>query len=78
MTMYDARTNLAVQVVDEVKKCFPKKVYSTYIPRNVRLAEAPSHGKPVMEYDRYSRGADCYMRLAEELIDKNEEVRKNG
>ncbi|MBR2181550.1 MAG: ParA family protein [Oscillospiraceae bacterium] len=78
LTMFDSRTNLSVQIAQEIKRFFPQKVFSVTIPRNVRLAEAPSHGKPVMEYDRHSRGADCYMRLAEELIDKNEEVRKNG
>ena len=71
LTMFDSRTNLSVQIAQEVKRFFPQKVFSTTIPRNVRLAEAPSHGKPIMEYDKHSRGAECYMRLAEELISKN-------
>ena len=73
LTMFDSRTNLSVQIAQEIKRFFPQKVFSVTIPRNVRLAEAPSHGKPIMEYDRHSRGADCYMRLAEELINKNSE-----
>ncbi len=71
LTMFDSRTNLSVQIAQEVKRYFPKKVLSVTIPRNVRLAEAPSHGKPVLEYDKYSRGAECYMRLAAEIIDNN-------
>ncbi|MBQ8003883.1 MAG: ParA family protein [Oscillospiraceae bacterium] len=79
LTMFDSRTNLSVQIAQEIKRYFPKKVFSVTIPRNVRLAEAPSHGKPIMEYDRHSRGADCYMRLAEEIINNNkEEAMKNG
>ena len=69
MTMYDARTNLAVQVVDEVKRFFPGKVYSTIIPRNVRISEAPGFGKPVIYYDEASKGAQAYMELARELIE---------
>ena len=68
MTMYDARTNLAIQVVDEVKRFFPGKVYKTIIPRNVRLSEAPGFGRPVIYYDKASKGAESYMELAEELI----------
>ncbi|MBQ5777230.1 MAG: ParA family protein [Oscillospiraceae bacterium] len=71
LTMFDSRTNLSVQIAQEVKRFFPKKVFATSIPRNVRLAEAPSHGKPVMEYDKHSRGADCYMKLAAEIISKS-------
>ncbi len=71
LTMFDSRTNLSVQIAQEVKRFFPKKVFSVTIPRNVRLAEAPSHGKPVMEYDKYSRGAECYLRLAAEIIENN-------
>ncbi|MBR5542816.1 MAG: ParA family protein [Oscillospiraceae bacterium] len=71
LTMFDSRTNLSVQIAQEIKRFFPKKVFSVTIPRNVRLAEAPSHGKPIMEYDKHSRGADCYMRLADELISNN-------
>ena len=64
LTMFDARTNLAIQVVDEVKKYFPQKVFKTIISRNVRLSEAPSHGKPINSYDTRSRGAEVYRELA--------------
>lgn len=67
MTMYDARTNLAVQVVDEVKRFFPGKVYKTIIPRNVRVSEAPGFGRPVIYYDKASKGAEAYMELAAEV-----------
>ncbi len=69
MTMYDARTNLAMQVVDEVKRFFPGKVYKTIIPRNVRISEAPGFGKPVIYYDESSKGAEAYTELAMELIE---------
>lgn len=72
LTMFDARTNLSIQVVDEVKKFFGKKVFGTIIPRNVRLSEAPSFGQPIIEYDKNSRGAECYTELAEEVIERNE------
>jgi len=68
LTMFDARTNLAIQVVDEVKNHFKGKVFATIIPRNVRLSEAPSHGKPVSLYDPKSRGAEVYYELAKEVI----------
>ena len=68
LTMYDARLNLTVQVVQEVKRFFPKKVYQTVIPRNVRLSEAPSFGQPVLYFDRASKGAAAYMALAEEFL----------
>ncbi len=71
MTMFDARTNLSIQVVDEVKKYFRDKVYGTIIPRNVRLSEAPSFGQPIIEYDKHSKGAECYGDLAEEVIRRN-------
>ena len=71
LTMFDARTNLSIQVVEEVKKFFGNKVYGTIIPRNVRLSEAPSFGQPIIEYDKNSRGAECYMDLAEEVIERN-------
>ena len=71
LTMFDGRTNLALQVAEEVKRYFPGKVYSTVIPRNVRLSEAPSHGKPVTAYDPYSRGAEAYRLLAEEIAAKH-------
>ncbi len=70
LTMFDARTNLAIQVVDEVKKHFPEKVYKTIIPRNVRLSEAPGFGQPVIVYDPASRGAESYEDLADEIIGK--------
>ncbi len=69
LTMFDARTNLAIQVVDEVKGYFGNKVFSTIIPRNVRLSEAPSHGKPVIDYDPRSKGAILYQELAQEVIE---------
>ena len=68
LTMFDGRTNLALQVAEEVKHYFPGKVYGTVIPRNVRLSEAPSHGKPIMAYDRTSRGAEAYTALAAEFL----------
>lgn len=71
LTMFDARTNLSIQVVEEVKKFFGNKVYGTIIPRNVRLSEAPSFGQPIIEYDRNSRGAECYTDLADEVIERN-------
>ncbi len=71
LTMFDARTNLSIQVVDEVKKFFKSQVFATIIPRNVRLSEAPSFGQPVIEYDKNSRGAEVYTELAEEIIKRN-------
>ena len=71
LTMYDGRTNLSMQVAEEVKRHFPGRVYATVIPRNVRLSEAPSHGKPVTAYDSLSRGAEAYQALAEEVLEKN-------
>ena len=71
LTMFDARTNLAIQVVDEVKKYFPEKVYKTIIPRNVRLSEAPGFGQPVIVYDPASRGSESYIDLAEELVERS-------
>jgi chromosome partitioning protein len=69
LTMFDARTNLAIQVVDEVKNHFKGKVFATIVPRNVRLSEAPSHGKPIALYDPKSRGAEVYHDLAKEVIE---------
>lgn len=69
LSMFDGRTNLSIQVVDEVKNYFGGKVYTTLIPRNVRLAEAPSHGIPVIEYAAKSKGAEAYMDLAREFLD---------
>ncbi len=71
LTMYDGRLNLTQQVVAEVKKFFPRKVFGTPIPRSVRLSEAPSYGQPINHYDRGSKGAKAYAALAEELIKKN-------
>ena len=68
LTMFDARTNLGIQVIDEVKKYFQDKVYRTIIPRNVRLSEAPSHGEPIIIYDPKSRGAEVYIELAKEVV----------
>ena len=65
--MFDGRTNLAMQVAEEVKHYFPGKVYATVIPRNVRLSEAPSHGKSIIHYDIKSKGADAYLNLAKEV-----------
>ncbi|AHF08346.1 ParA family protein [Desulfitobacterium metallireducens] len=70
LTMFDARTNLSIQVVDEVKKYFRNKVFRTIVPRNVRLSEAPSHGKPIVLYDPKSRGAEVYRDLAEEVLER--------
>lgn len=70
LTMYDGRLNLTLQVADEVKKFFPDKVYKTVIPRNVRLSEAPSFGQPVLYFDKYSKGANAYLELANEIISK--------
>ncbi|WP_010648894.1 ParA family protein [Oceanobacillus massiliensis] len=75
LTMLDARTNLGIQVIEEVKKYFQDKVYSTIIPRNVRLGEAPSHGLPIIIYDPKSRGAEVYLELAKEVIANGERVR---
>ncbi|NPV26812.1 MAG: AAA family ATPase [Firmicutes bacterium] len=69
LTMFDARTNLSIQVVDEVKAYFKNKVFRTIIPRNIRLSEAPSHGKPVITYDPKSRGAEVYHELAKEVME---------
>lgn len=71
LTMYDGRTNLSLQVAEEVKHHFPGQVYATVIPRNVRLSEAPSHGKPALAYDKFSRGAEAYLKLAEEILEQN-------
>ena len=68
LTMLDARTNLGLQVIEEVKKYFQDRVYKSIIPRNVRLSEAPSHGKPILTYDPKSRGAEVYLELAKEVI----------
>ena len=74
LSMFDGRTNLSIQVVDEVKKYFKGKVYTSIIPRNVRLAEAPSYGLSVIDYDPKSKGAEAYSELAEEFLYLQEEV----
>ncbi len=73
LTMYDTRVNLSIQVIDEVKKYFKDKVFTTVIPRNIKIAESPSFGKPIILYDRSSKGAFAYLSLAKELIQKEEE-----
>lgn len=69
-TMFDGRTNLSIEVVEEVKKHFSKEVYRTIIPRNIRLSEAPSHGIPIIQYDPKSRGAEVYRELAMEVLER--------
>ena len=76
LTMFDTRTNLSKQVVEEVNKYFENKVFKTIIPRNVKLSEAPSYGLPITLYDPRSKGAKCYDKLGKELIKKNEETQK--
>ncbi|MDD5260189.1 MAG: ParA family protein, partial [bacterium] len=71
LTMFDARVNLSGQVVDEVRKHLRNKVYTTVIPRTIRLSEAPSHGKPIVLYDPNSKGAIAYAELAKEVINHN-------
>ena len=73
LSMFDGRTNLSIQVVEEVKKYFKEKVYTTVIPRNVRLAEAPSYGMPVIQYDPKSSGALAYMEFADEFLSNEED-----
>ncbi len=73
LSMFDGRTNLSIQVVDEVKKHFKQLVYATIIPRNIRLAEAPSFGLPIIHYDRKSKGAESYLELADEFLELEEE-----
>jgi chromosome partitioning protein len=70
MTMFDARTNLSKQVVDEVKDFFEDKVFETVVPRSVRLSEAPSFGQPIIQYDEKGRGTEAYRALAKEVIDR--------
>ena len=71
VTMYDSRLNLSKQVVNEVQEYFGDKVYNTFINRNVRLGEAPSHGKPIILYDPTSTGSNNYMNLATEILNQN-------
>ena len=70
LTMFDGRTNFSSQVAQEVRKFFPGRVYVNAIPRNVRLAEAPSHGMPITAYDKHSKGAKAYLKVAEEIISR--------
>ncbi len=70
LTMFDGRTNFSTQVAEEVRRHFPGKVFATVVPRNIRLAEAPSHGVPITVYDRSSRGAKAYKDMAEEFVKK--------
>ena len=72
-TMYDARTNLSLQVVENVKDNLQQNIYKTIIPRNIRLAEAPSYGMPINQYDAKSAGADSYRRLADEVMNRGQE-----
>ncbi len=74
LTMLDARTNLGIQVIEEVKKYFQDKVYQSIIPRNVRLGEAPSYGQPIIIYDPKSRGAEVYLDLAKEVMAHGQRV----
>ena len=74
LTMLDARTNLGLQVIQEVKKYFQDRVYKSIIPRNVRLGEAPSHGQPIIIYDPKSKGAEVYLDLAKEVMESGERV----
>lgn len=71
LTMLDSRTNLGLEVVEEIKSYFKERVYDTIIPRLVRLSEAPSHGKPIIAYDPQSRGSEAYLNLAKEVIERN-------
>ena len=75
LTMFDTRTNLSKQVVEEVKNYFGEKVYKTVVPRNVKLSEAPSYGVPITIYDPHSKGAKCYDKLGKELIKNNEDLK---
>ena len=78
LTMFDERTNLGQQVASDVRGFFKEKVFQTVIPRNVRLGEAPSHGMPVIQYDARSRGAEAYLALAREMLEREERSWKNG
>ena len=78
LTMYDSRTNLSYQITVEIKKFFKEKIYNIAIPRSVRLAEAPSHGKPVLVYDRASRGSLTYQELAKEFLKRNKKSATGG
>jgi chromosome partitioning protein len=68
MTMHNARTTLSAQVEEQLKRNFKERLFETVVPRNIRVAEAPSHGKPISHYDRFSKGAQSYKKLAKEVI----------
>ncbi len=76
LTMFDDRTNLARQVADDLREFFAEDVFKTVIPRSIRLAEAPSHGKPILTYDVRSRGAECYIQLAKEILSHDQAKRQ--
>jgi chromosome partitioning protein len=76
LTMYDDRTNLTRQVAQDLKDFFQDEVFQTVIPRNVKLAEAPSHGKPILLYDIRSKGAECYIELAKEILANDQRARQ--
>lgn len=78
LTMFDGRTNLSIEVADEVKRYFRDRVFRTVIPRNVRLSEAPGHGKPIIHYDASSRGAEVYSELAKEMVENVQEGATTG
>lgn len=78
LTMFDDRTNLTRQVAQDLKDFFQDEVFKTVIPRNIRLAEAPSHGKPVLLYDVKSKGAECYLQLAKEIISNEQRARQSA
>jgi chromosome partitioning protein len=78
LTMYDERTNLGAQVAANVREFFKEKVFQTVIPRNVRLAEAPSHGLPVITYDAKSKGAEAYAALAREFLARDSMSHREG
>lgn len=71
LTMFDSKTNLGIEVIEEVRSYFKDKVYTTIIPRLIRLAEAPSHGKPIIAYEPKSKGSAAYLNLAKEVIERN-------
>ena len=77
LTMYDARNKLARQVKSEAERCFPNDMFKTLIPRNVRLSEAPSHGKSILHYDIKSKGAEAYLELAKEVVQKKPHGKKS-
>lgn len=76
--MYDDRTNLARQVADDLKEFFEKEVFQTVIARSIRLAEAPSHGKPILQYDVRSKAAESYIKLAKEILENDQAARPNS